>query len=404
MTQMVDPIRIGLAVAATASFGLAHGEPSSPHSDPAPWLDTLFESGARVTYVPGSGMTVAVPSAADFSLNVSGQVQPNLQYRWGEDIEDSTDFELASARLRFGGDAYDGRVSYFVQLDAEEGVEGNGNVVDAWAMWHLSDTMSLRFGQQKMRSSLQADASLSDTDLEMAQMALATRAFAGRRSTGALFQGKAGTVVQWHAGVMNNSTAGFEFAGTQDNDSDELDFTFGALTSSDNCTTEGWSEGDLAHAGAAYITGFNVLIGNGSFPGSAADNDMTTVNAFVAGKSGTGLAAQAEIFVRSDDDGSGSVDNTGFYVQGSYTQPPGDSTQWGLVVRASAVDVERFTMGIGDLAVAPGTATEISLGVNAYHHRHKLKTQVMLSFLSQEPDSGDTIDSTGLDVLFTLMF
>jgi hypothetical protein len=402
---MLHPIRASFLAAALASPGYAHGEPAANPNGEGLWLDTLFASGTRVTYAPGHGMTLSMTGTTDLQLNVSGQVQPQLRYTWGEDVADTTDFALKSARLRFAGDVQDGAFAYFLQLDAEEGQEGNGNLVDGWVAWQMNDRLRARLGQQKMRSSLQADASLSDTDLELGQNALATRAFAGRRSTGLLLEGKVGNVVQWHAGVMNNSTAAFEFTGTQANDSNELDFTFGALTSSDQCTTEGWSEGDLAHTGeASYIAGVNVLVGNDAFPGAATDNDMLTGNAFLAGKSGRGVAAQAELFARSDDDGTATYDSMGFYLQASYTMPPGEGTQWGYVVRASSVDIEQFTMNVGDAAIAPGKASELSVGLNAYYHQHRLKTQMMLTFLNQRPDGGTEVDSTSLDLLFTLMF
>lgn len=402
---MLHPIRAGLLAAALASPGFAHGEPAASPNGDGLWLDTLFASGTRVTYAPGHGMTLSMTGTTDLQLNISGQVQPQLRYTWGEDVADTTDFALKSARLRFAGDVHNGAVAYFLQFDAEDDQEGNGNLVDGWVSWQVHDRLRARLGQQKMRSSLQADASLSDTDLELGQNALATRAFAGRRSTGLLLEGKAGNVVQWHAGVMNNSTAAFEFTGTQANESNELDFTFGALISSDHCTTEGWSEGDLSHTGdASYIAGVNVLVGNDAVPGGTADNEMLTGNAFLAGKSGNGIAAQAELFVRSDDDGTVTSDSAGFYLQASYTMPPGEGAQWGYVVRASAVDIEQFTMNIGDVAIAPGKASELSFGLNAYYDQHRLKTQLMLTFLNQRPDGGAEVDSTSLDLLFTLMF
>ena len=54
-----------------------------------------------------------------------------------------------------------------------------------------------------------------------------------------LVEGNSGNI-NWHVGAMNNSTAGFEATGTQVNESNELDFTFGANYSSDGGNTEAW--------------------------------------------------------------------------------------------------------------------------------------------------------------------
>jgi hypothetical protein len=396
---MMNPIRFGLAVAVTASLGFANGDGVSKDGTKAPLLDNLFDSGAKVSYTPGSGMTFSAQDASAFSINISGQVQPGFTYAWGEDIADVSSFGLKTTRLRFAGNVYNDDVTYFLQLDAADGGEGNGDLVDGWAAWRVMDGINIRFGQQKMRSSLQADASLSDTDTEMAYNALATSFFASARSTGVLVEGNSGNI-NWHVGAMNNSTAGFEAAAvnTQVNESNELDFTFGANYSSDGSNTEAWSEGDLDHSGnLSYIAGANLLVGNDQSPFIAApataDNDSTTLNVFAGAKTGSGIAVQAELFSRSDDDGTNELDHTGFYVQGSYTLAPGQGTQWGGVARVSSIDIDGF-----------GTQSEFALGLNAYYHKHKLKTQVMLTFANVDPDAGNETDATALDVLFTLMF
>ncbi|MEY2982202.1 MAG: hypothetical protein RL562_2429, partial [Planctomycetota bacterium] len=73
---MMNPIRFGLAVAVTASLGFANGDGVSKDGNKAPLLDNLFDSGAKVSYTPGSGMTFSAQDASAFSINISGQVQP----------------------------------------------------------------------------------------------------------------------------------------------------------------------------------------------------------------------------------------------------------------------------------------------------------------------------------------
>ncbi|MCK5943758.1 MAG: hypothetical protein KAI24_17370, partial [Planctomycetes bacterium] len=349
-------------------------------------LSNLFKNG-RVDYRLGRGLTFSAQDAEDFSINIGGQVQ--VGYRYSDDDPTSatnSGFNTRSTRLRFGGNVFREEITYFVQLDPQGGGQGNGNLIDGWAGWQFHERVNLRLGQQKMRSSLQADTSMADTDLEMVNRAIATTTFANQRATGALFEGNAAEgKLNWHFGLMNNGTAGIDGStaapgtaagllglagGAQANQAgtSDIGWTAGASYSNMAGNSEDWSEGDLAHSGNAHwIAGATVTAANEQAlipqapptPAIAGPGDALTINVFGGLKAGNGLAVQGEFFARDNDDLN--RDDTGFYGQVSYTlkRNDADHIQWGGVLRYSMVDFD-----------TAGEATEISGGINAYYHEH----------------------------------
>jgi len=371
-------------------------------------LSNLFKNG-RVDYRLGRGLTFSAQDAEDFSINIGGQVQAG--YRYSDDDPSSTTtsaFAVNSSRLRFGGNVFSDKITYFVQMDPQGGGQGNGNLVDAWAGWRFHENVNLRIGQQKMRSGLQADTSMADTDLEMVNRSIATTAFANQRATGFLFEGHAMEgKLNWHAGVMNNGTAGVDggtvpgsaatlvgLAGpgqAQQAGTTDMSWTAGASYSNMEGNSEDWSEGDLAHTGnlhwiaGATLTAANEITANGG--------DATTINLFGGLKAGNGFAGQFEYWLRDNDDLN--RDDSGFYAQVSYTlkKNEGDKIQWGGVLRYSSADFD-----------GP-EATEISGGINAYYHEHSLKTQLQVSSIQfDNAASVEVSDTTSIDLLFTLVF
>jgi hypothetical protein len=423
---MMNSLRLGLAVAATASLGFAHGDGVGKNGpDGKPLLENLFQDGMTVTYAPGEGITIQPANKQDFSLNFGGQLQPLFSGLYGSDVTDVNTFSALSARTRFGGHVFNEDVTYFLQIEHAKAP----GVLDGWIGWRFLNnedySINLRVGEQKMRSSLQADASLTDTDLEFARRSIATDFFANNRATGALLEGAAmkgdnGHRLHWHLGAMNNATSNFgngdpvlgalltqigvgtipSGATLQTNESNELNFTAGVMFSPNGSgTSESWSEGDLEHSGSSdLVVGANFLIGNDTDPTgtTATDSDMYTLNLFAGFKTGSGIAAQGELWVRNDEldaPGATDQDSLGFYGQVSYTMAPGEGTQWGFGARYSMIDVDDVF-----------TASEIAVNANAYYHKHKLKTQVQLRMMDADPETGTEADAVGADVLFTLMF
>jgi hypothetical protein len=310
--------------------------------------------------------------------------------------DNTNNFAVNKARLTVGGSVFNENITYFVQTDF---ANGGDDLVDAWAGWRMNEGINIRLGQQKMRSSLQADASLTDNVGELVTSALATQGFAGQRATGVLVEGNSGNM-NWHVGAMNNSTSGTDVVilGQGQNNApgeNELNYTAGVSFGSGPGNSEDWSEGDLAQGGnSSWIAGASLLLSN------EGDGEGETVNAFGGWKSGSGIAVQAEWFVRENDDNGFGAGSNGFYGQFSYTMPASDGVQYGAVARYSVIDLDDN-----------GESSEVSVGVNAYYHEHALKTQLQVTFTDTDivllpfyNVAGDDLGSTSLDLLFTLMF
>ena len=362
-------------------------------------------SGAELSYTPGRGLTLSAQDAESFSVNIGGQIQAGWAYSDDDPtMVTNSGFAVRDARVRLGGNVVSDKITYFIQMDPAAGVD----LVDAWVGWRFADSINLRVGQQKMRSSLQADTSMNDTDLEFVDRSIATVSFAGQRATGALLEGHAvDGRLNWHAGLMNNGTAGIDAAGTvpgsaaalvanavqagtgQQAGRDELGWTVGASYGSCDANSEDWSEGDLARNGkVCWIAGVTVTQANES-AGTA--GDATTVNAFAGFKSGNGIAVQGEFFSRNND--TLNRDDTGFYIQGSYTLAKTGKVQWAPSIRYSMVDFD-----------GP-EADEIAVGINAYYQGHDLKTQVQFRQIGFDNAAGTEVSDTQfIDVLFTLVF
>jgi hypothetical protein len=313
------------------------------------------------------------------SVTIGGQVAAGFRSVDDDDgfglADNSNGFSVGKARLVASGNVND-NVSYFVQTDF---ANGGDDLVDAWAGWGMAEGINIRLGQQKMRSGLQADASLTDNVGEFVNSSSATSYFAGNRATGMLVEGNSGNI-NWHVGAMNNSTAGIDAAG-QNNAAgeNELNYTAGVSMGSGAGNSESWSEGDLAQTGSSsWIAGASILMMN------EGDSDDQQINAFGAWKSGSGIAVQAEMFERDDD-----LDSRGVYGQFSYTMAASGGVQYGAAARYSLVDVD------------DSEVSELSVGINAYYAAHNLKTQLQVSQLDDDDaDAG----ATTLDLLFTLMF
>ena len=187
--------------------------------------------------------------------------------------------------------------------------------------------------------------------------------------------------------------------------------------------TEGHIEVDLEHAGKFDpIFGVNYAFGPSDVTvNNAQVADKTeTLNVFASVKTGSGIAAQGEYFKRQDElrFGGTKADSSGWYAQGSFTTKPGEGTQWGFALRASQVkisDVGAQILVLPSLTGSTNTAAtlaqqgtgeinEVSAGINAYYHKHKLKTQLNGIMQKVKPDGGTETTNNGLDLLFTLAF
>lgn len=415
---MMNPIGLGLAMAATASLGFAgtNGDPTK--NDPL--LDSLFQSNVTVKYKPGSGVTFQ-GEKDDFSLNISGRLQAKWYYTSNDNGgTDINTFAVRRARTKLMGNVWSKDITYYVQFEHAAAPDVLDGFV-GWNFWHNDDAyIGVNLGLQKFRSGLQADN--SSGSLEINERSMATNTFANGRATGALFHGGFGKAdnghsLLWHLGLMNNDNAAGSALNSAlgTNESNKLDWTLGVMWAGEGSTgPTSYTEGDLAHNGKLEpVIGANLMIGKDTFGGTAIDT--TTINIYAGAKFGNGLAAQGEVWIRKDDPTGGTkADSNGWYLQASYTTAPGEGTQWAFIGRVSMVTIDDVNplltiipsmQGTGTFAaVGTGDITEIQGGVSAYYHEHKLKSQVMVTFQSLNPDAGTDADNVGIDVMATLAF
>jgi hypothetical protein len=430
---MKHGIGTGLAILATAGMAWADGDGPGSTGEGGALRSNLLKEGLKITYKPGSGVTF--DGGDEYRLTISGGMQVRWAYTATDNDGSYNTLALRRARTRFDGHVFSEDVHYFLETELGEGT----SIKDARIGWRFLNNedygINLRVGLQKMRSSLQADAFYQF--LEFPERALATRTFAEGRSAGALLEGSLmkndrGSQLHWHAGLFNNDTAASSAFNNDEgaNEGNELNYTLGLMFDFDGGgTSEMWKEGDLEHSGDFDgLIGANLAFMNdesrGQFgPGTPlGDNEATAINVYGAIKTGAGLAAQAELFWRTDDFESGGTsteaDSFGWYAQGSYTLPPGEGTQWGLAARLGMVNFDDSNailmprpgqpyMGTVFQDGFQGDVLELNIAANAYYHKHKLKTQIAYTLMDVDADDGNaTADSTnhGIDVMFTLLF
>ncbi len=449
---MKSPIGFGLAVLATTAFAVAGNEPNGDKKkggeDP-PKAGTL--QAPKVTFQPGKGITF--DGGDDFSLNLKSYFQIKWYYLALDSNPDTNSFRTKRVRMNFSGHVWDRELTYKVQTDFID--SDDSSIKDAWVRYNFYNTdhytLGLRMGTQKMLESRQG--TISSQKQEFSNRALATRVFGSARSTGALFLGSGlnddngGKKLHWFLGTMNNDLAAgsisaapestnLDGAGVGDN---ELNYIVGVRF--DPQGEMAYSEGDLEHSGSMTSSlGASVLFGNADVGIAQGDVESTTVNLNAALKLGNGFAAAGEFFARKDDAdlaGVPSADSNGFYVQGSYTMPPDDGTQYAFGARVSMIDFKDPPIfmnaagmesgqgdpilgagGIGNdpFGLAPavgypvgaeGDIMEYQLMASAYYHKHALKTQLTYTYQHADPDNVAGVgndDNHGVDLIFTLAF
>ena len=343
---MKNPIGIGLAIAASATFALAHGE-GDENKGNSSVVDNAFKQGTTVSYKPGAGVTF--DGGEEFSLNLSGRIQIQWNYvdfdssvptsnpppATGNE-SDINSFDGRRARLDLKGHVWSEDITYRLQTEMLYQL----SALDAYIGWRFlnddANSINLRLGLQKMRTGLQ-----NDTDsayMALPERSAASGTFGNLRATGALIEGQAfktdnGGQLQYHVGAYNNDIAGGSnpginypvgFAGNiGPNESVALNYVIGAMWAmGGGDTSEHWTESDLSHDGETTLNlGLNVHFGNDRTAGVKDESNM--INAFAGWKSGSGIAIQGEFYTRNDDfQGGGDSDTSGWYVQGGYTTAP----------------------------------------------------------------------------------
>src|SRR5690606_17674442 len=325
---------------------------------------------------------------------------------------DTHSFRLRRARLNVGGWLWSEDTEFKLVSD----LTTSPVILDGWVRQKIwggeSGYGGIRFGMGKFHSSRQFDT--SSANLEFVQRSVATRTFSTARGTGLVLEGGLWNDAEtesdkfhFYVGAVNNDLAAGSALSSRTRtniNNNELNWILGARVDPwGDMGDFGHTEGDLDHDGNFRGSfGANLMLGNdtvGELGGAGAtgpDVEVFQVNLNGAVKSGNGIAAQAEVFIRTEDadiPGASDTDQFGWYVQGSYTTAP-NSIQWGFGGRLSMVTLQDtgsllapvglesgqggpLTGAVGGVPVGvEGDLLEATAGVSAYYHKHKLKTQL----------------------------
>ena len=345
-------------------------------------------TGASVN-IDNGGLHV---DGGSIDATINAQVQTGYSYTSWDDseargLDNTSEFDVYSARLEVAGDAENGFISYKLEYDFVNGVQGDGSeggsLLDGWAQLNF-DEMSVLVGQTKTPFSRQQLA--EGNQLQFTSRSLVTQAFEPGRDQGLIIHGDLGDLA-YAIGVNNGESLG------EGQNSDGFDTQMqGAAHVSMNIGDYGSraEEGDMREGDRPFAStiGAGVLFGSGDIAG--VDFDSTSLNADV-GIRNAGLDISGEFFYQSfDPDGGSTSDDMGFHVQvgqmfGDYEAAfrfaYGDPDSDGSAV---------FRDGIDDVQ-------EYSLALSRFFNGHNSKVVAGVSIVETGATDGGT-DTTDVQV------
>lgn len=382
---MTNTFTIGLlATAVSASLAMANGGEEEKNK---------FQDKSPVSFKAGSGVTF--DGGDDFSLTLKNRLQVQYVETFGDDVEDTQNFDIRRARTSLSGHVYNKNIHYNLMMDW---TDNDSAIRDAWTQWNFAhgdgSTVGLRAGQGKPGHGLEFTG--TSAGLYFVERSIATEFFANSRARGAWLQGNhAESKFRWMAGVQNNGVSD-AVDGSDDGDNDDNELVYVASANFDPMgdyvgggkTYESWMQGDLEGAKELKGTiGAGVAIDNRGSDNNAfgLENESTQFNLNTAW-SVSNFWVMVDYYNRTDDIvGGDSLDHDGFSGTVGYTLPKnGDSAmQWGLGVRYS-----EFTL---DETILDDSVTQFGLVLNAFYHGHKCKTQVEFNNLDDGTDTAQQI-------------
>lgn len=379
-----------------------------------------FAPAEEIRFKPGSGITF--DGGDEFRLTLLTYVQLQYSDTWGEDVEDVQNFRVRRARPSFTGHAFRKEIQYTLRLDlvdadklvgsgADQYLETNSVVKDAWVQWDFDrredHRIGVRMGQSKTFHGLEATE--TDAALFFVDRTVTTTTFSDARSRGIWFHGNHADTLRWTMGAQNGDVAASNPAAILDAgeeaDNADNELTYVASLNLDplgdyvgkGATYESFREGDLGHTPDLRGTlGTGFMWGNGRLRADpeGPDIESSSWNLNTSWKL-QGFWTQAERFVRADDDEGGNRNGTGSYVAIGYVLPKAadSNLQWGIGGRIADVDQED----------GPDTRDH-SLALSAFYRGHALKTQLEYVRRDYEAAAGRDDDSHILRVQFQVMF
>lgn len=397
---MKNPLGFSLALLATASFAMAHGDDdkkkngNKPGTTPAPqnW------SGAA-----GKGLSY---SSDAFGLNLRTGVQFGLNFNNMDMAPDTLSFNVGRARTHLSGHIWNKNITYHLSNEWTE----TRSIKEAFLDWMFKPDMGVTVGQMKTRFGNEW-ASRYD-ELEFTKRGIATTAFSGSRSRGAMFHHDVNQF-GWSVTAHNNDnsaasiTAGEEGANTDN----KLNWNFEAHWSNNaNGPAMGSAQGDLAASGnQGMAAGIAYNVGNEQVGGT--DVDVTSANLFARFDTGSGMSFAGEYFMREEGYIAGpDGEATGFQISGSWVAPAGgNGPRWGAGLRYAMISLDNTVPALltgagGGFAGAAADAelSEIELVLNMFYHEHAMKTQFGITL--QNVDGTPAVGGSDRDnILFSIL-
>jgi len=337
--------------------------------------------GGKVYWNEGSRLDFA---DTGFTANISTQLQTRYEFSDIDEGQNTSSFDIRTARISISGTALNEEFSYMVQTEfAGESAE----LLDAYIQWNACEGMGLRMGQFKTPISRQFGTSVSQ--LQFADRSSVSDAFTLGRQSGLMGMMDLGDTATLSAGIFNGLSDG-EFSvdgsgGLNRSGVDTRHTGTVSLRADLMGEMDAFEEGDVHHTeDAALNMGVTYALSQiNSMPAGKAD--VHSLSGDLNFKS-QGLSFHTEAFWHElDIDSGSSVDNWGLYAQLGYFVMP---KKLELAARYGYLDCDDGSAvvfgGNGQSACASSDKlNEIDASINYYWWAHHLKAQIGWNHLNK---------------------
>lgn len=329
-----------------------------------------YNGGTRFEF-PDSGLTA----------KWNTQLQTRYEFTDNDDgVENTSSFSVRRARLQVSGNALNNEFAYKVQVDFVGSSDDDGastpDLRDAYLEWHACDWMWVRSGQFKTALSRQFNG--SSAKLQFADRSLASEYYSQDRANGLAIGGNWDSI-SWMAQMTNGNSPG-EGRNRPGVDTNHAAYAQVRYTDGEIDIDE---EGDVnGTEDMAWALGFTYGYSQDDL-GGLDDQDTSTYNADFSWKY-QGWSLAAEYFHRTvDDNNAVDLEDDGFYAQVGYFLTP---HEWEIAARYSGVYY--------DNEAELDQTEEVSATVNYYWWKHQLKANIGYVYTTDEPDEGDSTDTS----------
>lgn len=321
--------------------------------------------------------------------------------------DNRSSFEVRKARVILSGTVLHKEFSYFLQADfvGDKSASGSSSpaLLDAYLTWHACDWAEVKVGQFKTGISRQFN--VPDEKLQFATRTVTSDLFDLGRQQGLKADWKfADDRVVLSTAVFNGITdgEGINGVGLDTRHQGEIGLRADVLGKQDV-----FAEGDIDQTDELALN-LGALVSYGQSTNSGTDFDTTDASVEVNLKY-SGFSANAEYFYKNGNpDGGSNIKPQGFYLQAGYFVDP---KTWEIAARYSWVDCDEDaawgwsgTSEYGVNCSGNDSIDQLSLGVNYYWWKHYLKAQLAWDWISEDPASGDTMNSNVWSLFFTGYF